>query len=247
MTTTSTRSGRSSRPIIGVTLDAEPAGGWSAYPWYALRANYVDAVADAGGLPLALGHRPDLADEMLDAIDALLVTGGAFDIDPALYGGGNRHATVSLKAGRTQAELTLVRGAIERHLPVFGVCGGMQLLAVACGGTLIQHIPDEVRGALAHEQPNRRDEAGHAITLSPGSVLARLTGRDTMKVNSSHHQAVRDPGTLVVSARAPDDVIEAIELPDNDRFCLGVQWHPEFRIDPGDAHLFEAFVARAAA
>ena len=123
----------------------------------------------------------------------------------------------------------------------------MQLLAVACGGTLIQHIPDEVRGALAHDQPNRRDEAGHAITLSPGSVLARLTGRDTMKVNSSHHQAVRDPGTLVVSARAPDDVIEAIELPDNDRVCLGVQWQPEFRIDPGDAHLFEAFVARAAA
>ncbi len=247
MITTSARARRTGRPVIGVTLDAEPAGGWSAFPWYAVRANYVDAVADAGGLPVALGHRPDLTNDMLDAIDGLLVTGGAFDIDPALYGDGERHATVSLKAARTEAEIHLIRGAVERRMPVFGVCGGMQLLAVAAGGTLIQHIPDEVEGALAHEQPNRRDEAGHRIDVSPGSVLARLTGRDTMEVNSSHHQAVRDPGTLVVSARAPDGVIEAIETPGVDAFCLGVQWHPEFRIDPGDARLFQAFVARAAA
>ena len=247
MSTTSPRSRRTGRPVIGVTLDSEPAGGWSRFPWYAVRANYLDAIADAGGLPLALGHRPDLADETLDAIDGLLVTGGAFDIDPALYGDGERHASVSLKTARTEAEIRLVRGAVERCMPVFGVCGGMQLLAVASGGTLIQHIPDEVEGALAHEQPNSRDEPGHRITVSPGSVLARVTGRDTMEVNSSHHQAVRDPGTLVVSARALDGIIEAIEQPRGDMFCLGVQWHPEFRIDPADARLFEAFVARAAA
>ena len=238
---------RTGRPAIGVTLDAEPAGGWSAFPWYAIRTNYLDAVADAGGLPLALGHRSDLADDMLDAIDGLLVTGGAFDIDPALYGDGVRHATVSLKAARTEAEIRLLRGAIARRIPVFGVCGGMQLLAVAAGGTLIQHIADEVEGALAHEQPNRRDEAGHRVTVSPGSTLAQLTGQQTMEVNSSHHQAVRDPGTLTVSALAADGVIEAIETRDGDAFCLGVQWHPEFRIDPGDRRLFEAFVARAAA
>ncbi len=232
--------------MIGVTLDAEAAGGWSAFPWYALRANYLEAVADAGGLPFAIGHLPSLADETLDAIDGLLVTGGAFDVDPALYGGGAAHGTVSLKAARTEAELALVRGALRRGLPVFGVCGGMQLLAVACGGTLIQHIPDEVPGALAHEQPNRRDEPGHAVAVVAGSRLARITGQETMAVNSSHHQAVRDPGPLLVSARAPDGVIEAVEQPGAARFCLGVQWHPEFRIDAGDRALFAAFVADAA-
>ena len=232
------------RPIIGVTLDSEPAGGWSRFPWYALRANYLDAIADAGGLPVALGHLPALADATLDAIDALVVTGGAFDIDPSLYGEGERHATVSLKIERTAAELALVRGAIARDMPVFGICGGMQLLAVALGGTLIQHIPDSVTDALSHEQPNPRDEPGHAVAVEAGSLLHRLTGADTLAVNSSHHQAVRTPGAATVSARAADGVIEAIEAPAH-RFCLGVQWHPEFRIDPGDLRLFAALVEHA--
>lgn len=234
------------RRLIGVTLDSEPAGGWSAFPWYALRTNYLDAIAAAGGLPVALGHLPDLASDALDAIDALVVTGGAFDVDPSLYGETSAHPTVSLKADRTRAELALTAGAIARDLPLLGICGGMQLLAVALGGTLIQHIPDEVEGALAHEQPGPRDRAGHAVTLRPGSRLAAIAGSDRMSVNSSHHQAVRDPGRAAVSAHAPDGVIEAIELADR-HFCLGVQWHPEFRIDPGDARLFEALVDAAGA
>ena len=229
------------RPLVGVTLDAEAAGGWSRFPWYALRANYLDAVAEAGGLPVALGHLPALADATLDAIDALVVTGGAFDIDPSLYGEGERHATVSLKAARTEAELALVRGALARDMPVLGICGGMQLLAVALGGTLIQHIPDSVPDALAHEQPNPRDEPGHEVGVLAGSLLHRLTGADILAVNSSHHQAVRSAGTAIVSAVAADGVIEAIEDPGR-LFCLGVQWHPEFRVDPGDSRLFAALV-----
>ena len=99
----------SNRPVIGVTLDAEQPGGYSNYPWYALRTNYADAIAAAGGLPVALPHLPALAADMLDRIDALVVTGGAFDVDPALYGDATRHATVTLKEGRTAAELALVR------------------------------------------------------------------------------------------------------------------------------------------
>ncbi len=231
------------RPLVGVTLDAEPAGGWSKFPWYALRANYLDAVAEAGAIPLGLGHLPQLADATLDAIDALVVTGGAFDIDPSLYGEGERHTTVSLKVERTEAELALVRGALARDMPVLGICGGMQLLAVALGGKLIQHIPDEVSEALAHEQPNPRDEPGHDVTVARGTLLHRLTGRSTLSVNSAHHQAVRSPGTAIISAVAADGVIEAIEDPVR-RFCLGVQWHPEFRIDPGDRCLFAALVER---
>src|SRR3984957_15354900 len=118
----------SPRPIVGVTLDAEQPGGYSKYPWYALRQNYADAIVAAGGLPVALPHDAELAAEYLDRIDALVVTGGAFDVDPALYGDGDRHATVTLKAGRTAAEMALTQGALARDLPVLGICGGEQLL-----------------------------------------------------------------------------------------------------------------------
>src|SRR5205085_12437859 len=144
------------RPMIGVTLDAEQPGGYSKYPWYAIRQNYADAIAAAGGLPVALPHDAGLAAAYLDRIDALVVTGGAFDVDPGLYGDGDRHATVTLKEGRTAAELALTEGALTRGMAVLGICGGEQLLAVALGGTLIQHIPDAVVDALEHEQTNPR-------------------------------------------------------------------------------------------
>jgi putative glutamine amidotransferase len=237
----------SRRPLIGVTLDSEAPGGYSKFPWYALRANYADAIAGAGGLPVALPHDPDLASAYLDRIDALVVTGGAFDVDPSLYGRQERHATVTLKEGRTRAELALLRGALGRDIPVLGICGGQQLLAVALGGTLVQHIPDAVPDALAHEQPNPRNEPGHIVTIAPGTLLHSIVGTDTMEVNSSHHQAVHDPGAhVVIDAVAPDGVIEGIEDV-RYRFCLGVQWHPEFLIDPGDRRIFAAFVQAAAA
>ena len=231
------------RPLIGVTLDSEPAGGWSKYPWYALRTNYAGAIAAAGGLPLALPHHPELAAAYLDRLDALVVTGGAFDVDPSLYGDGETHGTVTLKAGRTQAELALVQGALDRNLPVLGICGGEQLLAVALGGSLIQHIPDSIAGALGHEQANPRHEAGHAVAVTPGTLLYRIVGVATMQVNSAHHQAVRAAGPhAIVNARAADGVIEGIEDA-RYRFCLGVQWHPEFFIDPGDRRIFDALIA----
>ncbi len=230
-------------PIIGLTLDSEKPGGYSKFPWYALRANYMDAIAAAGALPLALPHHPELTDAYLDRIDALVVTGGAFDVDPMLYGDDGRHATVALKQDRTTAELALLRGALARDMPVLGICGGQQLLAVALGGTLIQHIPDAVPDALAHEQPNPRDEPGHTVSIAPGTRLRAIVGADTMRVNSSHHQAVRDPGPhAVIDARAPDGVIEGLEDA-RYRFCLGVQWHPEFLIDPGDRRIFDALAA----
>ena len=231
------------RPVIGVTLDSELPGGYSKYPWYALRQNYAEAVAAAGGLPVAVAHDPALAMDYLDHVQALIVTGGAFDVDPALYGDGARHATVTLKENRTEAELALVRGALARNMPVLGICGGQQLLAVALGGTLIQHIPDSVVAALEHEQPNPRHEAGHAVSVVPGTLLARIVGAEAMRVNSAHHQAVRDPGPYaIVNATAPDTVIEGVEVP-RYHFCLGVQWHPEFFIDPGDRRIFDALIA----
>lgn len=230
------------RPVIGVTLDAEEPGGYSKLPWYALRKNYFSAIAAAGGLPMALPHDAGLAEAYLDAIDGLVITGGAFDVDPALYGGGATHPTVTLKASRTDFELAVTRGALARDMPVLGICGGQQLLAVALGGTLIQHIPDTVSNALEHEQPNPRTEPGHPIAIAPDTLLARIVGTDRMAVNSAHHQAVATPGAgAVVNALAPDGVVEGVESAAH-RFALGVQWHPEYAVDPADPLIFAAFI-----
>jgi len=230
------------RPIIGVTLDAEEPGGYSKLPWYALRKNYFSALAAAGALPVALPHHAELAEAYLDEIDGLLITGGAFDVDPSLYGGGDTHPTVTLKAGRTDFELAVTRGALARDLPVLGICGGQQLLAVALGGTLIQHIPDSIQTSIEHEQPNPRDQPGHDIAIAPDTLLARIIGRPRMAVNSAHHQAVATPGHgALVNALAPDGVVEGVEHPGR-RFALGVQWHPEYAVDPADPLIFAAFV-----
>ncbi len=230
-------------PVVGVTLDSEPAGGYSKFPWYAIRENYMTALAQAGALPVALAHAPEAVEAYLDRLDGLLVTGGGFDVDPSLFGDASRHRTVTTKDRRTEFELAITRAALARDMPVLGICGGQQLLNVALGGTLIQHIPDAVAHALAHEQANPRDQSGHSVRIAPDTLLHRITGSEELAVNSAHHQAVRDPSPgAVVDAIAPDGVIEGIEVPGY-RFCLGVQWHPEFLISDGDRRIFAAFVA----
>ena len=232
------------QPVIGLTLDREPPGTYSkTHPWYALRENYCAAIVASGGLPILLPHEPERAEDYLALLHGLVVTGGAFDVDPALFGAALRHDTVTTKDRRTQFELAITRAAVARDLAVLGLCGGQQLLNVALGGTLIQHIPDEVPGALAHEQPNPRTEPGHDVRIARGTLLHRVTGMDAMQVNSAHHQAVKDPGPgLVVDAVAADGVIEGIEDPRR-RYCLGVQWHPEYFLSDGDRRIFASFIA----
>ncbi len=165
--------------------------------------------------------------------------------DPALFGAASRHPTVTTKDRRTAFELAAARGALARGMPVLGICGGQQLLNVALGGTLIQHIPDEVPDALPHRQPNPRDEPGHEVRIVAGTLLHRIAGTDRLGVNSAHHQAVKDAGPgVVVDAVAEDGVVEGIEDPRR-RFCLGVQWHPEFEINMADRQIFRAFVEAA--
>jgi putative glutamine amidotransferase len=235
------------QPVIGLTLDHEPAGGWSNFPWYAIRENYCTAVRDAGGLPMLLPHEPAAAELYIARIDGLIVTGGGFDVDPALFGARSRHPTVTTKDRRTAFELAATRAAIAREMPLLGICGGQQLLNVALGGTLIQDIPDEVPGALPHRQTNPRNEPGHNIRIVAGTLLHRIAGTERLGVNSAHHQAVREAGPgVVVDAVAEDGVIEGIEDPRH-RFCLGVQWHPEFAINEADRRIFRALIAAAKA
>jgi putative glutamine amidotransferase len=238
----------SKRPLIGITLDSEEpiedpdVRGYSSFPWYALRQNYAASIVEAGGLPLALPHEPEQVPEFLDLIDGLVITGGAFDVDPGLYGARSRHETVTTKDRRTAFEWALTKGAYERDMPILGICGGQQLVNVVFGGTLVQHIPDSVREALQHEQPNPRDEAGHDVVIETDSLLFEIVGKTRMEVNSAHHQAVDAVAPAFrVTARARDGVVEAIEDRQK-RFCLGVQGHPEFLIDPGDRHILDAFI-----
>lgn len=234
----------SRRPRIGLTLDAEPPGGFSILPWYAIRENYCSAITKAGGLPIALPHEVELAEHYLELLDGLVVTGGAFDVDPSLYGATDRHDSVTTKGRRTAFELAILNGFLEADRPVLGICGGQQLLNVALGGTLIQHIPETVPDCLAHEQPNPRTEPGHDVAVKADTLLYRLGGgADTLGVNSAHHQAAADVGAgVVISGHAPDGVIEAIEVPKK-RFCLGVQWHPEYSISAADDAIFQALIS----
>ena len=230
-------------PTIGLTIDAEGPGRYSSLPWYAIRQNYCNSVDRAGGLPLLLPHNGQHVSSFLDKIDGLVITGGNFDINPLLFGATSRHDTVKLKEDRTNFELALTREALNRNIPILGICGGQQLIHVAFGGSLVQHIPDEIKNPLAHEQPNPRTEPGHIVHVNRGTLLHRIVGLDELEVNSAHHQAAKDiPEGLVVNAIASDGVIEGIEAP-NYGFCLGVQWHPEYDINKGDSRIFSALIS----
>lgn len=232
-------------PLIGITLDAEEPGGWSQFPWYALRENYCSSIADAGGIPFPLTHDMSLIDATLSLIDGLLITGGDHDIDPAVYGDSTRHPTVKLKPKRSSFEIAIAQAALKKNIPILGICGGHQVINVALGGTLIQDIPHEVPGSLEHTQPNPRNEPWHDVTIVKDTLLYKITEKEVFQVNSGHHQAVKTPGKgVVINAHAPDGVIEGFEVPQY-RFCLGVQWHPEFTITPQDAAIFKAFVDAA--
>jgi putative glutamine amidotransferase len=236
------------RPVIGITPDvgettARP--GRPALPRYELKQAYADAVLAAGGLPVVLPYSDDESapQEALDLCDGLVITGGAFDIPPELYGQKAGQMLGPLKRGRTSWEQRLLRAALAADLPVLGICGGMQLLAVELGGALHQDILQEIPGALDHEQKNDPRQPGHTAKVVPGTALQAIVKAGRLEVNSTHHQAVKDPGRARVSALAPDGVIEAIEGPG--KFVLGVEWHPELL--PGSEHLalYRALVERA--
>ena len=230
-------------PLIGITVDSEEPGGYSKKPWFALRQNYCSAVAKAGGVVVMLPHDIDAVDRYAALLDGLVVSGGNFDVDPALFGATERHSTVKTKDERTAFEASVTRAMLALDKPVLGICGGQQLLHVLLGGGLVQHIPDEVPAALAHEQPNSRDEPGHTVAVAAGTLLHKIVGKAELPVNSAHHQAAgRVADGIVVNATAPDGVIEGIEAPAYS-FCLGVQWHPEYDISPADAKIFDAFIA----
>ena len=165
------------KPLIGITFDAEEPGGYSRFPWYALRENYCSSIAEAGGVPMPLIHDLCLVESYLSLIDGLVVTGGDHDVSPSLYGADTFHPTVTLKPKRTDFEMAIVQGALQKNLPILGICGGHQLINVVLGGTLIQHIPEEIPTGLNHQQLNSRAEPWHTIKVFKDTLLHKIIKR----------------------------------------------------------------------
>lgn len=231
------------RPVVGVTtyLDRAQTGVWDVRASF-LPAGYFQGVTDAGGIAVLLPPQPvdgEIAARVLDGLAGLVITGGK-DVDPSAYGQERHPETDEPGADRDAWEFALLAEALNRGLPVLGICRGAQVLNVALGGTLHQHLPD-VLGHCGHRAGNAVFTTMGVRTM-PGTRLAKLLG-EAAEVRCYHHQAIADLGAqLVVGARDDDGVIEAIELP-GDNFVLAVQWHPEESLE--DLRLFTAIVDAA--
>ncbi len=219
------------RPVIGITANLNRAQ-WG--PWDRRAAllpfEYIEAIQRAGAMALMIPPDRMLesnADEVLDGIDALILSGGS-DIDPSSYGEEAHPETKGTVPERDRTEIALARRAIERDMPVLGICRGMQLINVARGGTLKQHLPDEVGHEDHRPYPGTFENSDHAVNLKAGSLAAVAAGETVHNTKSHHHQGVEKlgAGLVVTGYSALDDLPEAIEAPDC-RFVLGVQWHPE--------------------
>jgi putative glutamine amidotransferase len=233
----------SSRPVVGLTtyLEQVRTGIWDTPAGY-LPADYFEGVIMAGGIAVLLPPQPvdpEIASRVLDGLHALVITGG-YDLDPAAYGQQPHPTTDQPRYSRDDWEFALLEGALQRGLPMLGICRGAQVLNVALGGTLHQHLP-EVLGHSGHRAGNGVFTR-LAVRTVPGTRLAALIGQSA-DVPCYHHQAIDKVGEgLVVSAGDTDGVIEALELP-GESFVLAVQWHPEKSLD--DPRLFTALVDAA--
>ncbi|GAA0722098.1 gamma-glutamyl-gamma-aminobutyrate hydrolase family protein [Dactylosporangium roseum] len=226
------------RPVIGLTTYAEETRfGLNDTFSAVLPLSYVHAVHSSGGRAvLVTPDDPDV--DVLDGLDGIVFTGGS-DVNPDLYG-EPPHPTTKVKPERDAAELLLMRAALDADLPLFGICRGMQLMCVAYGGRLHQHLPD-VLGHHNHRPVSGPKFGEHPVRLAPGSKAAAVLGA-AVEVNSFHHQGIADPGKLTPTGWCPeDDLIEVVEDPAK-TFTIGVQWHPE---DTTDFRLFVAFVEAA--
>lgn len=240
------------KPLIGVTPDfnAGDRKEWGGRePTYFLRARYVRAIEDLGGIPIVLPLVADLdaRRRLVTHIDGLLLTGSGPDLAPELYGERQRYKFRVMSQRRATFELEMAQLARAADLPLLGICGGMQALNVAFGGSLYQDIDSQRPEPLQHRQTVPATQLTHAVKIAPKSLLHRIVQTKTLRVNSSHHQSVRDVASaLTATAVAPDGVIEAIESP-SQRFLLGIQWHPEFLFDRHERHrrLFQAFLEAA--
>jgi putative glutamine amidotransferase len=242
-------------PLIGITAFSQINPSSPASPWTSLRSaanqQYVDAVAAAGGAPVIvpMGLGEDALRRIYSGLDGLLLPGGD-DVAPQRYGHQPHPNLGRVDELRDDLEITMASWALRDRLPTLGICRGIQVLAVAAGGTLYQDLPSQLQNVLLHNVVEHgRDHLAHALIVEPNSRLAAILGPGSVLVNTFHHQAVLDiPPGFTITARAPDGVVEAIESEGPD-FLVGIQCHPEGiwqSTAPQFARLFQAFVEAAA-
>jgi len=230
------------KPLIGIVLDRESKGDYSDYPYFVLREDYFDAVEKAGGVPVGLSLCVENIEDYVSLLDGLLMPGGDYDIPPSLYGDDMVHESVVTKTERIDFDRTLIQKFLDNNKPILGICLGEQLLAVMHGGSLIQDIKSEFPESAEHYNNVNRKGFAHNIAIKEGSLLHSIIGDTILGVNSHHHQAVRtESDAYIVSARSEDNIIEAIEVK-GQRFCMGLQWHPEYLNNPKELKIFRAFV-----
>jgi len=234
----------SDRPTIGILLDYETSGSFSKRPHYALRTAYFDAIWKAGGVPVGIPYIEAARDAYLDILGGLIVPGGFYTFPPELYGDPS---TGEVLHPRYAFEKQLMAEALDRNLPTLGICAGMQVMAAARGATMWRDINNDLDCDVDHLNEKPAEETAHPITIEVGTRLHSIAGSSQISVNTAHNEALNHvPDSIVISARAPDGIIEAIELPDR-RFAVGVQWHPEFFLDDGDPNfaLFKHLIVEA--
>ncbi|MCP5369211.1 MAG: gamma-glutamyl-gamma-aminobutyrate hydrolase family protein [Rickettsiaceae bacterium] len=233
------------KPVIGIVLDLpqnKDKYSYAAKPWYALRACYSERVKEAGGVAMMIPYDIHSIESIIQNIDGLIIPGGDEDINPTFYGQEIISDKVKVNDLRANFELLLTQHALEINLPLLGICNGMQIINVVQGGTLIQHIPDVIKSIINHEQPYPKDIPTHSVTITQGTILASLSETSEIMVNSTHHQAIDKIGKdLVISARADDGIIEAIESVKH-HFVIGVEWHSEYANSQLDKNLFSKLV-----
>lgn len=235
--------------VIGITLDWDDSPTYSkSYPWYALRCNYAEVISNNGAVPVMIPYDFESIENYTNIIDALLIPGGDYDLDPAVYGEETQEVTRNLRNLRSDFEMTLIKSMIKQNKPILGICAGQQLLAAMHGGKLLQDIKTHIPNAMEHEQRNLdivMDKPSHTIKIVKDSLLYKIIGQEEIEVNSSHHQAVKSVGEgMIISAVAPDGVVEAIES-SNYRFMLGVEWHPEYETSIFDQKIIRYFIETA--
>jgi putative glutamine amidotransferase len=236
------------RPFIGINTDFVPAGKHTA-AHFRLHTGYADAILAAGGVPWLvppMGKETDV-EAYLNRLDGFILTGGALDIDPRRWGIPGHPAVQPMPDRRDDSDRVLVRHLLDHRLPILAIGLGVQQLNVACGGALHLHLPEDLPRCLPHRDPTGATHR-HTVLVEPGTRMEEIYGSGEIRINSSHHQAIRLVGTgLRVAAIAPDGVIEGVEAVDPGWFCVGVQWHPESESASAlDVQLFEYFVQACA-
>lgn len=230
------------KPVIGILMNAGSDDSYSVYPWYAMRQDYAKAVIQAGGIPVFIGHEPELIKDYADILDGLVLTGADLQSPADAYTSGITQNVKANEFPRAFVEFQYAKIAYEKNIPLLAICAGMQNLNVAFGGTLSKDIAKHHNSSINHRISDRT-QTQHSIKINTGTKLHDITQVENLDVNSNHREGIKTVANVFqVTALAEDGVIEAFEAPTKD-FMIGVMWHPEFVLTSSEKKLWQAFIA----